>query len=181
MWPKILIVIFCGLFSRLEYIIIVIKHYLKLFIYIYAQFWVFSDVCTVSLMTSQCHSVGFCIALCVVSTQNFRVVQSKACISAAKYKHLSGVEAMLKWFSDHFHWEENEMEKTWWRKCQSSEGTSDPVKIQIWARHSGVSVSNSTAYCQYCCFCSWSVAKNWKHSMETMPNIVKNHKMQQLI
>ena len=35
----------------------------------YAQFQVFSNTC-VSLTTSHCHSVGFCIALCVVSALN---------------------------------------------------------------------------------------------------------------
>ena len=48
------------------------------------------------------------------------------------------VEAVLKLFSDYFHWEQNETEKNRWRKCWSSEGTSVPVKIQIWGRHSGV-------------------------------------------
>ena len=48
----------------------------------YAQFWIFGGTCA-SLVTSHCHSVGFCI---VVSALNSQAIQSKACISAAKYK-----------------------------------------------------------------------------------------------
>ena len=61
---------FCSLFSSSEY----------------AQFWVFSGMC-VCLTTSRCHSVGFCIALCVVLALNSPPIPSKACIWAAKYKH----------------------------------------------------------------------------------------------
>ena len=43
----------------------------------------------VSLTTSHCHSVSFCIALSVVSALNSRAIQSEACISAAKYKRSS--------------------------------------------------------------------------------------------
>ena len=50
-----------------------------------AHFWVFSGTC-VSLATSHCHSVSFCIALCAVSALNSQALQSEACISAAKHK-----------------------------------------------------------------------------------------------
>ena len=43
------------------------------------------DMC--KSVTSHCRSVGFCIVLCVVSTLNSLAIQSKACISTAKYKH----------------------------------------------------------------------------------------------
>ena len=44
------------------------------------------------------------------------------------------LEAVLKKNSDYFHGEQSETEKSWWQKCQSSEGPSVPV----WAQHSGV-------------------------------------------
>ena len=92
-----------------------------------------------SLATSPCHSVGFCIVLCIVSALNSQAIQSEACISAAEYKHLPFfLEAVLKCLGDYFPWEQNQMEKKWWGKCQSSEGTSVPVVIQTWSQHSGV-------------------------------------------
>ena len=51
----------------------------------YAQFWVFCGAC-VSLTTSPCCSVGLCTMRCVISALNSWASQSKACISAAKYK-----------------------------------------------------------------------------------------------
>ncbi len=53
----------------------------------YAQFWVFGGTLCVSLATSRCHGLGFCVGLCVVSALNSEAVQSKACISTAKYEH----------------------------------------------------------------------------------------------
>ena len=135
----------------------------------YAKFWVFSGTC-VSLANSHCHSVGFCVAFCAVPVLISWAIRSKAYISTAKYKHLS-LFWKLCW--NYFCWEQNEMEKNWWRKCQGGKGTSVPVKIQIWVWHSGYksesgivesSVSKSSACCQYCHFCLWSVAKNWKYS-----------------
>lgn len=43
----------------------------------YAQFWVFGGIC-VSLVTSSCRSVNFCIVLCVISALNSEAVQSEA-------------------------------------------------------------------------------------------------------
>ena len=43
---------------------------------------------TVSLATSCCHIIGFCIVLCVVLTLNSQAVLSKACIATAKNKRL---------------------------------------------------------------------------------------------
>ena len=40
----------------------------------------------VSLATSCCHIIGFCIALCVVSALNSQAILSKACIFTAKNK-----------------------------------------------------------------------------------------------
>ena len=116
-----------------------------------AQFGVFGGTC-ISLTTSCCHSVGFCIVLCVV--QHWIIWQFKFAIL---------LEAMLKLFSGYFYWEQNEMEKNWWRKCQSSEGICVPAEIQIWAWHSGV-------FC-FQIFCILPVLlslvcgyKNWKYS-----------------
>ena len=89
----------------------------------------------VSIATFCCCSVGFCIALSVVSTPNSWAIQSEACIYVTKYKHSP---FLWKPCWNCFHWEQNEMERKWWRKCQSSEETKVPVEIQIWARHSGV-------------------------------------------
>ena len=56
------------------------------------------------MATSCCPSVGFCIALCVVSVLNSQALQSEVCICVAKYKHLPffGREDVLKrLFSDY--------------------------------------------------------------------------------
>ena len=60
--------------------------------------------------------------------------------------------------------------KEWWRKNQSSEEISVPVKIQIWA-WSGIvesSVNKSAAYVQYCSL-DFMVAHGGKN------NICKKH------
>ena len=103
----------------------------------YAKFWVFSGTC-VSLANSHCHSVGFCVAFCAVPVLISWAIRSKAYISTAKYKHLS-LFWKLCW--NYFCWEQNEMEKNWWRKCQGGKGTSVPVKIQIWVWHCGITCS----------------------------------------
>ena len=55
------------------------------------------SVTHVNLMTSHCHSVGSCIALCVVSALNSWAIQSQACISAADYKVVAiFLESVLK-------------------------------------------------------------------------------------
>ena len=57
----------------------------------------------VNLVTSCCRIAGFCIALCVVSALNSWAIQSKACISAPKYKrspfYWSRVEIIFRLFS----------------------------------------------------------------------------------
>ena len=58
---------FCSLFSSQEY----------------AQFWVFGGTC-VSLATSQCSNIRFCMVLCVVSALNSQAIQNKACTFAIK-------------------------------------------------------------------------------------------------
>ena len=68
---------FCGLFSSQEY----------------AQFWVFGGTC-VSLVTSQCSSVSFCIVLCVVSALNSQAIQNKACTFTIK---ISFTYAVIVW------------------------------------------------------------------------------------
>ena len=76
------------------------------------QFWVFGGIC-VSLMTSCCHSVCFCLVLCVVSAMISWAVQGEACIFIAKYKRSPFFwKQRCKFFSD-FHWEQNETEKKW--------------------------------------------------------------------
>ena len=55
------------------------------------------SVTHVNLMTSHCRSVGYCIALCVVSALNSRAIQSQACISATDYKVVAiFLESVLK-------------------------------------------------------------------------------------
>ena len=111
--------------------------FVVLFVFQSKIYPVFGGACVI-LATFQCHSVGFCIVLCVVLALNSLAVQSRACISVAKYEHSPFFwKPCQKKKSDYFHWERNQTEKNWWRKCQSSEGTSVPVKIQIRAWHSG--------------------------------------------
>ena len=87
----------------------------------------------VNLATSCCCSIRFCIALCVVLALNSWAVQSKACISAAKYD-CSLFFWKLWWNDFQIIFTENKIKQNWWRKCQSSEGTSVPVEIQIWEK-----------------------------------------------
>ena len=62
----------------------------------FAQFWFFSGT-HVSIATSHCHSVCFCVALCVVLALNSWAMQDEACISTAKFAHLPFfLEAVLK-------------------------------------------------------------------------------------
>ena len=144
----------------------------------YAQLWVLGGAC-LSLTTSHCHSVGICIVHCVVLALSSQAVQSKACISAAKWGFTILLELVLKLFSDYFHWKKNETEKKWWRKCQSIEGTRVPVEIQIWVQHSGVfcfQIFSILLVLPFRLFsshggkndinkkhCPWPVAKHWKY------------------
>ena len=59
----------------------------------YAQFWGFGGAC-VCLTISRFCRVGFCSALCVFLALNYQAIQSKVCISAAKYEHLSFFEKL---------------------------------------------------------------------------------------
>ena len=78
------------------------------------------------------YNVSFYVALCVVSEPNSRAIQSRVRVFAIF------LEAVLKLFTDYFHWWQTEVKKNWWRKCQMSWGTRVPVKIQIWDWHSEV-------------------------------------------
>ena len=63
----------------------------------YAHFWGFGGT-YVSLVNSYCHSVSFCVVLSVISVLNSQAIQSEACISAAKYKHLPFFSGFWKLF-----------------------------------------------------------------------------------
>ena len=63
----------------------------------YAQFWVWGHSC-VCLATFCCCSVGFCIALSIVSALNSPATQSEHCISTA-WAFAIFLEAALKLFS----------------------------------------------------------------------------------
>ena len=59
-------------------------------------------------------TVGFCIALCVVSALNSPAIQSKACISIAKYKHWPVFwKPWWNYFQINFIENKNEMRKKW--------------------------------------------------------------------
>ena len=89
----------------------------------------------VSLATSRCHGVCFRITFYAVSALNFGAIPCKGYISTTECEHSPfSWKPCWKKNSDYFHGEQSETEKSWWQKCQSSEGPSVPV----WAQHSGV-------------------------------------------
>ena len=83
----------------------------------YAQFWGFGGMC-LCLVTSCCHNVSFCIALCVVLAQNPQAIPSKVCTSAAfsafECKHPDPSFTYYKVLLDTRHATQNLAQK--WRK-----------------------------------------------------------------
>ena len=92
-------------------------------------------------------------------------------LQSTSISHFS--RTVLKLFSDYFHWEQNETGKNWWRKCQSSEGTSVPVNIQIWAWHSSLLFPNlHTASFAASVPCLWLKTENTLIFLEKKKEII---------
>ena len=153
-------VVFCTLkFSA--FIVNISRHVLQFICFPVQNMhsWVFSGIC-VSLATSHCHSVSFCFALCVIPSLKWRAVESWACISAAKYEHLPFLGKPC-WNYLQVNFTENKMK---WKRTdgESAKAVREQVFLSRYKSEPGIvesSVSKSSAYWQYCCFCLWSVAK----------------------
>ena len=129
----------------------------------YAQFWVFGGSC-VSLTTSHCHGVSFCVVLCVVSAQNSGAIPCNGCISAAEYEHSS---FFWKPCSNYFQsiFTENKMKRKR-TDGESAEAVREQAFLSRYKSEPGIVESSVSrpACCQYCHYCPWSVAKNSKYS-----------------
>ena len=115
------------------------------------------------LMLPQCQFL-YC-PLCRLCTEFLGNLKWGLYFLCKVWSFIISLEAMLKLFQIIF--TENKIKQRTdgdsVKAC--SEGTSVPVKIQIWVWHSGeTSVSKSSAYCQYCRSCPWYGVKSWKYS-----------------
>ena len=111
----------------------------------------FGGACVI-LATSHCHSVSFCIVLCVVLALNSQAIQSKACISVAKHEHSPFFwKVCQNCFQIIF--TENEMR---WKRTdgESAKAVREQVFLSRYKSEPGIvepSVSKSSAYYWYCC------------------------------
>ena len=153
--------------------------FVVLFVFQSKIYPVFSGACVI-FATFQCHSVGFCIVLCVVLALNSLAVQSRACISVAKYEHSPFFwKPCQNCFQIIFTENEIRQKRT---DGESAKAVREQVFLSRYKSEPGIvepSVSKSSAY-WYCCldfwvahgskinvdekYSPWSVAKNGKKS-----------------
>ena len=137
---------FCGLFSSAEY----------------TPFGVFSGT-YVSLVTFNCCGAGFCIALHVVLALNSQAISKQGLYFCCKvWAVLFFVEAVFKLFSDYFHWEQNETERT---DGESAKAVTEQVFPSRYKSEPGSFVFRSSASCQHCCW-DFSVAHGGKNNID---------------